>query len=379
MGSFTHNVALAMPEIHLPHLCRQTARGRVVWYVRLANGPRHRVHGQPGEDGFAARYEAALAKAQSGTAAQTARTASPRAGTIAHLVALYGDSLSLRSLAPKGQARHMAMLARLCEAIGTDPLANLTRDVIEAVMSVQTAGAAEQSRRILARFCRWAVDRDLLPTDPSAKIKPLRPVTAHGHMPWTREAVQQLRAAWPNGTRQRLALELMLNTSARRSDLVKIGRQHISRDGARILYTPSKTSDSSGVAVNVPIWPSLRAALDAMPPAATTASNSLALLTNERGQPYKSGDSFGNVWRDWTSTALGQPINCHGVRKLIAQLTVESGSAVHEVMAMLGHTSPTMATGYAKQHARAGLADTASARLNQALTPHISNKHPSQG
>jgi integrase len=368
-----------MPDIHLPHLCRQLARGRVVWYVRIRNGRRYRVTGQPGDNGFASRYDAALRAATTANQQSSNGSAAPRAGTIAHLVALYANSLSLHELAPKGQARHMATLNRLCAAIGTDPIANLSRDVVEAVMAVQSAGAAEQTRRIIARLCRWALDRDLMPADPTAKIKPVRAVTPHGFMPWSLETVQTLRAAWLNGTRQRLALELMLNTSARRSDLVNIGRQHITRDGARITYTPSKTSKSSGVTVNVPIWPTLRAAIDAMPAIATARGSDLAILTNENGRAYKSGDSFGNVWREWTSAALGQPINCHGVRKLIAQLTVESGGAVHEVMAMLGHTSAAMATGYAKQHARAGLADTASERLQNALTPHIPTTNPSQG
>ena len=51
-----------------------------------------------------------------------------------------------------------------------------------------------------------------------------------GFYSWTEDDIAAYRARWPLGTKQRLAMELMLWTDQRKIDAIHLGRQHI-RDG----------------------------------------------------------------------------------------------------------------------------------------------------
>jgi integrase len=51
-----------------------------------------------------------------------------------------------------------------------------------------------------------------------------------GFHTWTDEEIALFESAYPIGTRPRLALALLLYTAQRRSDVVRMGRQHV-RDG----------------------------------------------------------------------------------------------------------------------------------------------------
>src|SRR5262245_17620934 len=53
---------------------------------------------------------------------------------------------------------------------------------------------------------------------------------SEGLHPWTVAEVEQFEACYPIGSKARLALALLMYTGVRRSDVVKLGRQHV-RDG----------------------------------------------------------------------------------------------------------------------------------------------------
>lgn len=68
-----------------------------------------------------------------------------------------------------------------------------------------------------------------------------------------------IRLVAVSGTRERLALALLVNTAQRRSDVVRMGRQHI-RNGM-IEVKQQKT----GTKLAIPIHPDLQGVLDAHP------------------------------------------------------------------------------------------------------------------
>jgi integrase len=80
-----------------------------------------------------------------------------------------------------------------------------------------------------------------------------------GHHTWTDEEIAQFQAHYPIGTKARLALELMLWQGMRRSDVIRVGRQHM-KDG-EITITQRKT----GTEVTLPASPYLLQAIAAYP------------------------------------------------------------------------------------------------------------------
>ena len=88
-------------------------------------------------------------------------------------------------------------------------------------------------------------------------------------------SIEQYRACHALGTRARLAMELLYGTMASRSDIVRLGRQHVHTE--LLSFRQQKT----GAQVDVPVLPELRVALDAMPRA-----EHLTFLVTELGKPF---------------------------------------------------------------------------------------------
>src|SRR6188474_1648609 len=76
---------------------------------------------------------------------------------------------------------------------------------------------------------KHAVALGLRPDDPTRNVKAAR-VKSDGYHSWTDAEIDQFKKTHPVGTRAHLALSLLLYTGQRRSDVVRMGRQHI-RDG----------------------------------------------------------------------------------------------------------------------------------------------------
>lgn len=85
---------------------------------------------------------------------------------------------------------------------------------------------------------QWAVNERLIEAAPALGIKIKLPDTGGRHT-WTDDEIAQFQAHYPIGTKARLALELMLWQGMRRSDVIRVGRQHMkdsetrSRNGRR--------------------------------------------------------------------------------------------------------------------------------------------------
>src|SRR5690606_19324838 len=119
----------------------------------------------------------------------------------------------------------------------------------------------------------WRTDNPVVATDGYRQGK--------GWHCWTEAEIALYRARWPLGTRERIAMEMLLGTALRRSDMVTVGRQHRKGDEFHLRH---EKNDSDTI---IPIMPELAVALDAMP--ATT----LTYLVTEFGKPF-TGNGFGN-------------------------------------------------------------------------------------
>jgi integrase len=120
---------------------------------------------------------------------------------------------------------------------------------------------------------------------------------------------------------------LLLYTAQRRSDVVRIGRQHI-KDGV-LTVKQQKT----GITLAIPVLPELRAVLDATP------GEHLTFLVTATGKPY-GGNAFSEQFRNWCDAA-GLPKRCsaHGLRKAACRRLAERGCSANEIMSISGHTT----------------------------------------
>ena len=96
-----------------------------------------------------------------------------------------------------------------------------------------------------------------------------------GFHTWTEQEIAQFEVRWPIGTKPRLAMALMLFTAQRRSDVVKMGRQHIRGD---LIAARQEKTDKR---LLIPIHPELATIL------ATAERGQMTLLVTERGAPFQ--------------------------------------------------------------------------------------------
>jgi integrase len=328
--------------------------GRAYFYLRRRGYPSVRLPGLPWSPSFMAAYEAALAGPRNAIGAGRVKP-----GSVAAVVAEYFDSREFFGSKSAGTQRmRRGILERFRAAYGDRPFALLPADWIEALLDAKPPHAARSWLVTLRSLCQFAVKRRYLRTDPTANIK-LRAIKGDGFHTWTDDEIKQFEAHHPIGTKPRLALALLLYTTQRRGDVIRMGRQHIRQtpDG-EVLYV---RQEKTGKELNLPIRPELRAVLDATP------SEHLTFLTMTGGKPY-GGEHFSTTFREWCDVA-GLPKNCsaHGLRKAACRRAAEAGYSANEIAAWTGHDSLREVERYTKAADQERMARNAMARTAQAM------------
>jgi integrase len=321
--------------------------GRAYYYLRRQGFPRVRLPGLPWSPSFMAAYEAAMTGPRTAIGARRIKP-----GSVAAVVAAYLDSQ--QAFGSKGagtQRMRRGILERFRAAYGDRPFALLPPEWIEALLDAKPPHAARSWLVTLRSLCQFAVKRGWRRDDPTANIK-LRPIKSDGFHTWTEDEIAQFEAHHHIGTKPRLALALLLYTGQRRSDVVRMGRQHV-RDGV-LTVKQQKT----GKSLDIPVHPELRAVLD------TTPSDHLTLLVTTTGKPY-GGNAFSEQFRNWCDAA-GLPNRCkpHGLRKAACRRLAEAGCSGNEIMAISGHVTMKELVRYTAAADQARLARNAMARSN---------------
>jgi integrase len=319
--------------------------GRAYYYLRRRGYPRVRLPGLPWSPSFMAAYESALAAPRTAIGAGRIKP-----GSVAAVVAEYFDSQQFFASKSAGTQRmRRGILERFRAAYGDRPFALLPPEWIEALLDAKPPHAARSWRATLRSLCQFAVKRGFLRADPTANIK-ARPIKGDGFHTWTEDEIAQFEAHHAIGTKPRLALVLLLYTGQRRSDVVKMGRQHI-RDGV-LTVKQQKT----GKPLAIPVHPNLQVVLDA------TASEHLTFLVTATGKPY-GGNHFSETFREWCDAA-GLPKRCkpHGLRKAACRRLAEAGCSGNEIMAISGHATMKELVRYTAAADQARLARNAMVR-----------------
>jgi len=336
-----------MVQIRLPHIQRlRDRRGVVRHYYRRPGFPRVTLPGAPGSAEFLEAYQAA---AESARQPQTVRF---QPGSIGALIAAWYASPNWAQLQPQTQRVYRLLLDKFREAYGAGTVANLKTAHLVKILDKYADRPSQAARllKLLRSVYRFALARGLVGSDPTVGIR-LAPRKSAGFRPWTDADIETFEAHWPTGSRERLALYLLLFTGQRRSDVVRMGRQHV-RVGV-VTVVQQKT----GTQLEIPVHPTLAAELELQP------KTQLTFLMTAQGRPF-SGPGFSN-WFAESAAKAGLPKHSspHGLRKAASRWLAEAGATAFEIAAITGHASLKEVERYTKSASQKRLAATAMARI----------------
>ena len=298
--------------------------------------------GVPWSEDFMRQYATAL----EGVKAQANNIGAARtiAGSFDALCVSYYRSPEFRGLKDSTQTTRRNIIERFRKEHGTKPTSRLGRAHIKDIIGAKanTPEAANNLLKVLRVVLNHAVEIGMIASNPAIGVKRYR---SHGDgiHTWSEAEVSQFEAAHPIGTKARLALELLLGTGQRRSDVVRMGWQHVRGD--EIAVRQQKTDEP----LLIPMDQSLVQALAAAP------RTNLTFLVTERGAPFTVA-GFGNWFRDRCNEAGLPQCSAHGLRKLSATRMANAGCSTDQIKAVTGHKSLSEVMRYTRAADQARLA-----------------------
>jgi integrase len=324
----------------------------VVWYVRIGKGPRTRIPGNFGSCEFKAAYHAAIA------GGETPKAAKSSSGSLAWLIARYRESASWTKLSAATRGQRENIFVHILKTAGNAPFAKITRKVIVEGRDRRrdTPAQANNFLKAMRGLFQWALEAEHINVDPTDGVRGF-PSKTDGFHTWTEEEIVRFETRWPIGTRERLALAVLLYTGLRRGDAAAIGHQHI-RDGIITLRT-----EKTGVQIVIPVLPELSKII------AASRTGDLALIATDSGRPMTK-ESFGN-WFKGACKAAGVPGSAHGLRKAGATRAANNGATVAQLEAIYGWSGGKMASLYTRYADRVRLAREAMHKLSIDETKNI--------
>ncbi len=314
--------------------------GKLRRYFRRPGFKRIPLPGLPGSDEFMTAYKLALAGQPPRIEIGAGRT---KPGTVNAAIVGYYSSFAFRSLAAGTQKLQRSILERFRAEHGDKRIALLPREFVIRTLGKRSPSVARNWLKTLRSLLQFAVAEGFRADDPTQGVKPPR-IKTDGFHTWTEDEIAQYAARHPIGTKARLALVLLLYTAQRRSDVIKMGRQHIRNDAIAV------RQQKTGTMLQIPVHPKLHEAL------AVVNEKQLTFLVTEKGQPFTFA-GFGNWFRDRCIEA-GLPKECsaHGLRKAACRRLAEAGCTEHQIAAISGHKSLREVERYTKAADQAELA-----------------------
>jgi integrase len=296
------------------------------FYFRRPGVRRMPLPGLPGSAEFMEAYQAALAGQTAPRSPIGASRNKP--GSVAALIAAFFGAPPFLALSPATRHTYHLILEKFRNEHGTKPVALLTRQHINAMLAqrVTTPAAANHWLGLVKGLMAFAVEEGLRKDNPAAGIRNIKN-RSDGFHTWTEGEISAFEARHPIGSTARLAFALLMYTAQRRSDVVRMGKQHV-RDGV-VHVRQQKT----GAMLAIPLHPALAAVI------AATPSEHLILLTTSYGKPFTAA-GFGNWFRDRCNEA-GLPKECaaHGLRKAACRRLAEAGCSANVIASISGHTT----------------------------------------
>lgn len=326
--------------------------GHLRHYYRRAGFARLRLPGPVGSAEFMAAYVEAEARAPRPVLGPASRL-QPR--SINALIVEYYRSPEFLALRDSTRRAYRGQLDRFRKDYGDRGALSLQPRHLEGIFHkmADRPEATANLRKRLRRVFRLAVRLGWRNDNPVVETERPRGKRA-GIAGWSDDDIAAFEARWPEGSRERLALALMLYTGQRRSDVIGMGRQHVS--GGRVSVVQLKT----GHRLKIRLHPLLAAEIARHAPGMT-------FLTTAAGAPM-TVEGFGNWFRDASRAAGLVNRTPHGLRKAAGRRLAEAGCSAKEIAAVLGHTTLGEVARYTRDADQTLLSDAAFDRLEKAET-----------
>jgi integrase len=312
------------------------------------------LKGIPWSEDFMRAYAAALEGGK--TASSTIGNSRTLTGSFDALCVAYYQSAAFCALQPSTQVLRRGVIEAFRVQHGTKPLRGLTRAHIHSIVGAKagTPEAANNLLKALKVMLGFAVDIGLLDLNPTTGIKRYKS-RGGGYHPWSEAEVVRFRERHPAGSKARLALELLLGTAQRRSDVVRLGWQAVR--GEDVAVRQRKTDRP----LLIPMHPDLVAELSRLP------KTNLTFLITDTGAPF-SPNYFTRWFRIRCNEAGLPQCSAHGLRKLAATRLAEAGCSANEIAAITGHRTLTEVARYTTEADQARLARSGRAKQIKAET-----------
>ena len=348
-----------MPRKLPQYVVKETTRHeKIVFYFRKGKGERIRLKGVPGTKEFKASYDAALMGQPLELETDRVKVKSLR-----WLVERYMDSAKWAGLSVATRKQQSLFFQKAVETSGNANFRHITARDIRAALEdrKRTPALANNFLKAMNGMFTWAVaNLEDFPVNPCAGVQRLKNKT-NGFPVWSMAEVDRFCDKWPVGTRARLALELLINSGMRRSDVCVAGKQHLT--GNIFSMRTQKTNTIITVEFSETLLETI----------SKTPTGDLHFITNENGKPF-TVESFGNWFRDRCRDAKVYK-SAHGLRKLSATIAADSGATSHELMSQYGWSNTQQADVYTKLADRARLGVKASRLVAEHLeankSPHL--------
>jgi integrase len=281
--------------------------------------------GTPWSEDFMRQHAVALEGLKERAAEIGAERTMP--GSLNALCVSYYRSPEFRDLKASTQTMRRNIIEKFRLAHGSKPLKGLgvahIKDIIGA--RAATPEAANNLLKVLRVILSYAVSVGMIASNPAAGVKKYRS-RSEGFHSWSEDEIAQFERRHQIGSRPHLALALLLYTAQRRSDVIRMGRQHVQGDA--IVVRQEKT----GTALMIPLHPELATAL------ASVLQTNMTFLMTEKGAPFTPA-GFGNWFRDQCNAAGLPQCSAHGLRKAAATRLANAGCSSDQIKAITGHKS----------------------------------------
>jgi integrase len=312
--------------------------------------------GIPWSEDFMRQFAAALERVKQRSAEVGADRTLP--GSVDALVVSYYRLVFPRFKAST-QTERRYIIERFRAEHGTKPVRLLKREHIAAIIAArsETPNAANNLLKTLHTLFEHAIAINMITSNPAADVKKFR-IQSDGFHTWNEAEVAQFEARHPVGSRARLALALLL-TGQRRSDVIRMGWQHIVGDAIAI------KQEKTGAPLLIPldIDPSLPQSLASAP------KTNMTFLVTKFGAPFTPGGFSNWFGAKCDEAGLAKRCTAHGLRKLVATRLADMGCSEEEIKAITGHKSGSEVARYIKARNQKRLAEAAVGKLRQARAP----------